>query len=300
MPRLGLGTLRLAGFNGYGPPPNRARAREVLMRAVELGVRLIDTADAYGPDVVEELIADSLRPYPDDLVIATKGGQTRPSRLTWRPDGDPAHLRRACEASLRRLVLERIDLYQLHTFDSAVPFEETVGALAALRDEGKIRHVGLSNVPVEQLRRAQAIVPIVSVQNRLNLVDREDSVVDYCADHGIAYLCWFPLGRGDLVRPNRRIEAVARKHEATIAQVALAWLLARSVVTLPIPGTASPAHVEENMQALELRLDADDLESLEGVELEGRAALRRRARAAARRALHSTRHAAERLRSGKS
>jgi aryl-alcohol dehydrogenase-like predicted oxidoreductase len=267
----------------------------VLRRAIEAGVQLIDTADAYGPAVAEEMIFEALHPYPPDLVIATKGGVIRRGPFTWVPNGRPEYLRSACDASLSRLGLEAIDLYQLHTLDANVPLEESIGALAELRNEGKIRHVGMSNVHVDQIERARMIVPIASVQNRLNLLDRTDPVVGYCDRDGIPYLPWFPLGRGDLARSNRQVNGVARKHGATPAQVALAWLLAQSAWIVAIPGTTSPSHLEENVRALELQLDSDDLAALRNIKLEGSAQLRHLSRNAARTTLHSAKHAAGRI-----
>lgn len=235
--RLGFGAMRVTGEGIWGPPRDHDEAIRVLRRAVELGANLIDTADSYGPDVSEELIAEALAPYRDDVVIATKGGLVRPGPGDWVSDARPEHLREACEGSLRRLRLERIDVYQLHAPDPKVPFEESVGALKELRDEGKIRHVGLSNVSVDELERAEAIVPVVSVQNRLH--EGDDSSADVlaaCEQRGIPFLPWFPLGGGPSASP---VEA-------------LVALLRRSPVMLPIPGTSSVAHLEENMRAAEL------------------------------------------------
>ena len=260
--RLGFGAMRITGKGIWGDPPDRELAKAVLRRAVELDVNLIDTADSYGPEVSENLIAEALHPYPDGLVIATKGGLLRDGPGRWRPDGRPEHLRAACEASLRRLKLDRIDLYQLHSPDREVPFEDSVRALAALRDEGKVRHVGLSNVSVEQLERAQAIVPIVSVQNRYNLVARDsEDVLQECERKGIGFIPWFPLATGDLAEADR-LERIARRHSATPAQVALAWLLQHSPVMLPIPGTGSIEHLEENVAAASLELSDAELEEL--------------------------------------
>ena len=234
----------------------------MVRRAVELGVTLIDTADSYGPEVSEELIAEALFPYPDGLVVATKGGLTRTARAV-APDGKPAYLRKACEKSLQRLRVERIDLYQLHAIDSKVPLEDSVGELASSRRKGKIRHVGLSNVSVEQLRRAQALVPIVSVQNRYNLSDRaSEDVLEVCGKEAIGFLPWFPLATGALTRSGGALDAVASGHGATIGQVALAWLLHHSPVMLPIPGTSSVAHLEENVAAAALELTGEELASL--------------------------------------
>ena len=262
--RLGFGAMRLCGPGIRGWPEDRENALRVLRRAVELGANLVDTADSYGPEVNELQVAEALHPYPDGLVIATKGGLVRDDRPGgWPTDGRPEHLREACEGSLRRLRLERIDLYQLHRPDPKVPFEESVGELARLREEGKIRHVGLSNVDVEQLAQAQEIVPVVSVQNRYNLADRQsEDVLEACEEGGTAFFPWWPLAVGDLAEPAGRLDVVARAHDATPAQVALAWLLARSPVVCPIPGTASLEHLEENMAAAELELAPEELAAL--------------------------------------
>jgi aryl-alcohol dehydrogenase-like predicted oxidoreductase len=261
--RLGFGAMRITGDGIWGDPPDREAAHRVLRRAVELGVNLIDTAESYGPEVSENLIAEALHPYPESLVIATKGGLMRPGPGQWTPDCRPERLREACDGSLRRLRLERIDLYQLHTVDPSVPFEESVGILAELRQEGKVRHVGLSNVDVEQLERAQEIVPIVSVQNRYSLADRHhEDVLDACERTGLAFIPWFPLAVGELAKAGGRLDSVAAAHEATPAQVALAWLLQRSPAMAPIPGTSSIAHLEENMGAAALRLADDELAAL--------------------------------------
>jgi len=261
--RLGFGAMRICGPRIVGWPDDRENALRVLRRAVELGVSLIDTADAYGPEVSELLIAAALRPYPDGLVIATKGGVLRTSSGGWSRDGRPEHLCEACEGSLRRLRLERIDLYQLHGPDPSVRFEETVGELATLRAEGKIRHVGLSNVSPELLRRAQALVPVVSVQNRYSLADRSSQdLLDECERQGIAFLPWYPLEAGDLAQPGGTLGRIASARRATPAQVALAWLLARSPVVVPIPGTASVAHLEENIAAAQLQLTDEELAAL--------------------------------------
>lgn len=260
--RLGFGAMRVTGPGILGWPDDRKNALLVLRRAVELGVNLFDTADSYGPEVSELLIAEVLHPYPEGLVIATKGGLLREGRA-WPRDGRPDHLREACEASLRRLRLDRIDLYQLHAPDPKVPFEDSVGALAGLQAEGKIRHVGLSNVSVEQLHRAQEIVRVVSVQNRYSLVDRaSEDVLEECARQRIAFFPWYPLAVGDLARPDGVLGRIARGRAATAAQVALAWLLARAPVVVPIPGTASPSHLEENVAALDLELSPEELAEL--------------------------------------
>jgi pyridoxine 4-dehydrogenase len=255
--RLGFGAMRLCGPNILGWPEPHEHALRVLRRAVGLGVQLIDTALAYGPEINEVQIAEALHPYAPDLVIATKGGSPRGPRGEWLDDGRPEAIRDHCEGSLRRLRLERIDLYQLHAPDQRVPLEETLGTFADLRSEGKIRHVGLSNVTVEELERAREVVPVVSVQNAYNVADRSsDDVVDRCEELGIAFLAYFPLHIG---RTRETLEEVARRNDATATQVALAWLLARSPVICPIPGTSSLEHLGENMAADELRLSAEDL-----------------------------------------
>jgi pyridoxine 4-dehydrogenase len=263
--RLGYGAMALTGLGGWGEPLDAAAARRLLKQAVDLGVQLIDTADSYGPDVSEDLIVQALHPYPEDLVIATKGGSVRTAPWELHADGRPEHLRAACEGSLRRLRLDRIDLYQLHGVDGSVPLEESVGALAELRGAGKVRHVGLSNVSVEQIETARRIVPIVSVQNQYSLAARrnEDAVIEYCEREGIAYLPWQPLAKGSLARMQSTLRAVAERRGTTAAQVALAWLLARSPAVIPIPGTLSPAHLEENVGALRIELTTDDLAELE-------------------------------------
>ncbi len=261
--RLGFGAMRITGDNIWGEPRDVERARRVLRRAVELGVDLIDTADAYGPDVSERLIAEALHPYRAGLVIATKGGLVRPRPGAWDRDARPEHLVRALEGSLRRLRVERIDLYQLHAVDPNVPFEDSVGALARLREQGKIRHVGLSNVSEAQLRQARALVPIVSVQNRYNLADRgSEDVLAECEREGIGFMPYFPVAAGQLTGQDGPLAQAARRHGATPAQVALAWLLHRSPVMLPIPGTSSVAHLEENVAAARLSLGRDELETL--------------------------------------
>jgi aryl-alcohol dehydrogenase-like predicted oxidoreductase len=263
--RIGYGAMALTGPGGWGEPPDPGAAKAVLRRALDLGVQLFDTADSYGPEVSEQLLADALHPYPDDLVIATKGGSIREGPWQLRADGRPVHLRATCERSLLRLRLDRIDLYQLHGVDSAVPLEESVGALAELRSEGKIRQVGLSNVIVEQIESARRIVPVASVQNEYNLAARgvQADVIAYCEREGIAYLPWQPLAKGSLARVHGALGAVAARHGATPAQVALAWLLARSQAIVAIPGTLSSTHVEENVAAQDLALSADDLATLD-------------------------------------
>jgi len=261
--RLAFGAMRVTGPDVWGDPPDRAEALRVLRRAVELGVGLIDTADNYGPEVSERLIAEALHPYPAGLVIATKGGVVRTASRGWDSDGRPAHIRAACEASLRRLRLERIDLYQLHGVDDHVPLEETMGAFAELRAEGKIRFVGLSNVDLQELERARRVVPIVSVQNHYHLAERRsEPVLQACARLGMAFLCYFPLADGKLARAGGAVRRVAERHGATPAQVALAGLLAHSPNVIPIPGTGRVAHLEENMQAAALQLTAEDLRDL--------------------------------------
>lgn len=261
--RMGFGAMRLTGPGIWGWPEDRENAVRVLRRAVELGVNFIDTADAYGPEVNEELIAMALHPYPTALVIATKGGSKRPGPGKWDRDCRPEHLKAACEESLRRLKLDRIDLYQLHTVDPKVPFEDSVGALRDLRDEGKIRHAGLSNVSFEQLRSAQKIVPIASVQNRYNMMHREpedERIIDYCRENNIAFIPWFPLGAGGgEISDNTEAQVVAKAHGVRVPQIALAWLLYRSPVMLPIPGTSSIAHLEENVAASGIELGEEDL-----------------------------------------
>jgi pyridoxine 4-dehydrogenase len=260
--RIGFGAMRVCGPDIWGPPKDRGAAHRVLRRAVELGVNFFDTADSYGPEVDETLIAEALHPYLPGLVIGTKGGLVRPTRHAWDPDGRPDHLRRALDGSLKRLKLERIDLYQLHAPDPRVPFAESVGALAEAQAAGKIRHLGVSNVSVRQLAEARRIAPIVSVQNEYNLDDRSsDDVLAACEKAGIAFIPWFPLGAGRLLRSSK-VQRAAKHAGATPAQVAIAWLLARSPVMLPIPGTASMPHLEENVAAAALKLAAADLKAL--------------------------------------
>jgi pyridoxine 4-dehydrogenase len=259
--RLGFGAMRLTGEGIWGPPKNRAEAIAVLRRAVELGVNFIDTADSYGPAVSEEIIAEALFPYPKDLVIATKGGWNRPGPDQWTHDASPAHLRKAVEGSLERLRLDRIPLYQLHIPDPAVSFEDSVATLAQLKSEGKIGLIGLSNVTQEHIERARRIVPIVSVQNRYSFADREwDYVVAHCQRNGIAFIPWYPLAAGRVA--GEALNQVARAHQATSHQVALAWLLKRSPITLPIPGTSSVKHLEENVAGAALRLSDAEFEKL--------------------------------------
>ncbi len=270
--RLGFGAMRITGQGIWGPPSDRATALAVLRKAVELDIDLIDTADSYGPDVSEQLICEALHPYPAGLIIATKGGQERSGPDVWIPNGRPEHLRAALEGSLRRLKVDRIDLYQLHRVDPKVPFEESVGAIANLQREGKIRHVGLSNFNVANIEQARKIVPIVSVQNRFNNATGGDEVfnavtddetlevVDYCTREGIGFFPWGPLAAGKL--SSERIDRVAKAKGAAPNQIALAWLLHRSPVIVPIPGTSSLAHLEENIAAGAIHLTADEFESL--------------------------------------
>jgi len=266
--RLGYGAMRITGNGVWGPPKDRAEALRVLKRAVELGVNFIDTADSYGPGVSEEIIAEALAPYPKDLVIATKGGWLRPAPGHWSHDASPKHLREAIEGSLKRLRLDRIDLYQLHTPDPATSFELSMQALADLQREGKIRLVGLSNVTQEHIERALKIVPIVSVQNRYSFADHEwDYVVDFCDQKGVAFIPWFPLAAGRAA--GESIIRIAKAHNATPMQVALAWLLKRSPLMLPIPGTSSVAHLQENIAAASVKLSDADFEELAAVSLPG-------------------------------
>ena len=262
--RLGFGAMRLTGKGIWGPPADRNAALATLRRAVELGVNFIDTADSYGPGISEELIAEALSPYPRGLVIATKGGWQRVGPAQWIHNASPKHLQEALEGSLKRLRLDRIDVYYLHIPDAAVSFDASVGALARLREQGKIRHVALSNVTLEHLERAQKIVPIVAVQNRYGFADREwDYLLNHCEQHGIAFVPWAPLGQNR--KANETLEEVARKLGATPLQVALAWLLQRSPVMVPIPGTSSVAHVEENIAAAGLKLPDQDFKTLSEV-----------------------------------
>jgi pyridoxine 4-dehydrogenase len=261
--RLGYGAMRLTGEGIWGPPRDRKGALAVLRRAVELGVNFIDTADSYGPHISEELIAEALFPYSPGLVIATKGGWNRPGPNQWTHDATPSHLREAVEGSLKRLRLDRIDIYQLHIPDPVVSFEASVETLARLRDEGKIRLIGLSNVTQEHIERARRIAPIVSVQNRYSFADREwDYVVDYCQRNGIAFIPWFPLGAGKVA--GKVLSRIARAHGAGPTQIALAWLLRRSPIMLPIPGTSSIEHLEQNVAAASLRLAEEEYEELSG------------------------------------
>jgi len=264
--RLGFGAMRITGDGIWGEPEDPDEARAVLRRAVELGINLIDTADSYGPDVSERLIGETLHPYPEDLVLATKAGLTRPGPNDWRPNGRPEHIREAIEGSLRRLKLETIDLYQLHRIDPDVLLEESVGTMSELRDEGKVRHVGLSEVGVEELRQARDIMPIASVQNRYNLTDRgSEAMLEVCEGEGIAFIPWFPLTSGSLSQEGGPVDEISARHDATPGQVALAWLLRRSPVMLPIPGTSSVNHLEENVAAASLDLSDEEYAELSEV-----------------------------------
>jgi pyridoxine 4-dehydrogenase len=263
--RLGFGAMRITGDGIWGEPADPAGARQLLRRAVQDGVTLIDTADSYGPDVSENLIAEALSPYPENLVIATKGGLERPGPNHWTRNCRPDRLKRCCEASLKRLKLERIDLYQLHAVDPNVPIEDSIGALAELQEEGKIRHIGVSNVELEDLERAQQIVQVVSVQNHYNVLDRaSEDVLQECERQQLAFLPWAPIASGhDVASRGPAVNEIARGHGATPRQVALAWLLAHSPVILPIPGTSSIPHFEENFEAAQLELEDDELEVLD-------------------------------------
>ncbi len=266
--RLGFGAMRITGQGIWGEPADAAEARRVLRRAVELGVDFIDTADAYGPEVSERLIAEALHPYPRGLAIATKGGLTRPSAPEWVPDGRPQHLREACEASLRRLKLERIDLYQLHRIDPKIPLEDSIGELVRLQAAGKIRHIGVSNFKLEELQRARKIARIVSVQNRYNVADRSSAdVLEACTRDGLAFIPWAPLARGSGEALEKggwseALEALARAHGVSVFEIGIAWLLAKSPVMLPIPGTSSVAHLEQDVAAAGIRLSAAELTRL--------------------------------------
>lgn len=265
--RMGFGAMRVTGDGIWGEPEDPAECRRVLQRVVELGVNLIDTADSYGPEVSERMIAEVLAPYPDDLVIATKGGLERTGPGQWPRNGRPDHLKEACEGSLERLDVDAIDLYQLHAPDPEVPYSESVGALKELQEEGKVRHVGVSNVQQHHLETARSIVDVVSVQNRFNLTDRNtEDVLEVCADEDIAFIPWFPLATGDLAGGDQGVlDRIAGAHDATPAQIALAWLLHRSPVMLPIPGTSSVAHLEENVAAAAIDLSEDEVAELDSV-----------------------------------
>jgi len=261
--RLGFGAMRITGYGVWGEPADRAEAVRVLRRAVELGINFIDTADSYGPGVSEEIIAEALYPYPAGLVIATKGGYARPGPNQWVENGKPEHLRSACEGSLRRLRLDRVDLYQLHRIDPKVPADDQIGTLKDLQAQGKIKHIGLSEVTVRQIRNARAIVPIVSVQNRYSVADRgSEGVLEYCEKEKLGFIPWFPLAAGRVSGADSPIRQVAARLEATPSQVALAWLLERSPVILPIPGTSRVEHLEENVAAAGLKIDANKMQEL--------------------------------------
>jgi aryl-alcohol dehydrogenase-like predicted oxidoreductase len=264
---MGFGAMRVTGAGIWGEPQDPAEARRVLRRAVELGVNFIDTADAYGPEVSERLIAEALHPYPPGLVIATKGGMIRPSAAEWVDDGRPRHLREACEASLKRLKLARIDLYQLHRIDPNVPLEDSIGELSRLRQEGKIRHVGVSNFGVAELGRAQRVMPIVSVQNRYNVADRSsEAVLTACAQGGLAFIPWAPIARGSAdtleSHSTKALGKAAADHGVSVLQIAIAWLLAKSPAMLPIPGTSSVAHLEENVAAADVKLSPTEFAAI--------------------------------------
>jgi aryl-alcohol dehydrogenase-like predicted oxidoreductase len=267
--RLGFGAMRLTGEGIWGWPPDREKAKKVLQRAVELGVNFIDTADAYGPETNELLIAEALYPYPKGLVIATKGGNTRPGPNQWVPDGRPEYLAQCIDKSLKRLRLERIDLYQLHRIDRKVPVEESLGALKKAQDAGKILHVGLSEVTVAEIEQAKKVMPIVSIQNQYNIVDREsEAALDYCEQEKMGFIPWAPIGGGrnpSLRKTGNALEAEAKRHNVSAVQLALAWLLQKSPVMLPIPGTSSLAHLEENMAAEKLQLSPEEWKRIEAL-----------------------------------
>jgi pyridoxine 4-dehydrogenase len=268
--RLGFGAMRITGEGIWGWPIDRSKALQVLRRAVELGVNLIDTADAYGPETSELLIAEALHPYPKGLVIATKGGLTRPGPGQWVPNGRPEHLKQAVDGSLKRLRLDRIDLYQLHTVDRKVPLEQSLGALKEMQGAGKIRHVGLSNVSAQEIERARKILPIVSVQNEYNIQDRtSEKVLVYCEKESLGFMPWFPIGGGRGLKPENAVETAARDHGVSVFQVALAWLLQRSAVMLPIPGTSSIAHLEENVAAAKIKLTPAEWKAIDALAGQG-------------------------------
>jgi aryl-alcohol dehydrogenase-like predicted oxidoreductase len=263
--RLGFGTMRLTGPGVWGPPRDRDEAIKVLRRCVDLDVNLFDTADSYGPNVAEELIFEALHPYPEDLVIATKAGFTRSGPDVWKENGDPAYLRSQCEGSMQRLGVDQIDLFQLHRIDPRVPADEQFGVLKALRDEGKVREVGLSEVRVKDIEAARNVVPIASVQNQYSIAQRNaDDVVEYCEENGIAFLPWNPLGRGRLTESGGPLDDVATQLGATPSQVAIAWLLRRSPIMVPIPGTSTVVHLEENCAAAQVVLSDEQFSALDG------------------------------------
>jgi pyridoxine 4-dehydrogenase len=262
--RLGFGAMRITGEGIWGEPKDPEKAKQVLRRALELGVNFIDTADSYGPDVSERLIAEALYPYPSDLIIATKGGLTRSGPNRWAPVGRPEYLRQCVEMSLRRLKVERIDLWQLHRIDPKVPVEESLGAIKELQKQGKIRHIGLSEVTPDDIERARKTVPIVSVQNLYNISDRKyESTLGYCEQNDLGFIPWFPVAAGALARPGGPLDTAARRHHATVAQLSIAWLLYRSPVMLPIPGTSSVEHLEENVAAAAVELSPDEWKAIE-------------------------------------
>jgi len=264
--RFGFGAMRLTGEGIWGEPADREECKRVLRRALELGINFIDTADSYGPEVSERLIAETLYPYPEQLVIATKGGLIRPGPGQWIPDGRPEHLRAACEGSLKRLRVEQIDVYQFHRPDPKVPIEESIGALVALKDEGKIRHIGLSNVTTDQIEKAQTLTPIVSVQNRYSVFDRaSEPVLEFCSLEELAFLPWRPVEGGEVAGAAGAVAEIARRNNATPTQVVLAWLLAHSPVMLPIPGTSKVAHLEEDLGAVALDLAPGELAELDRI-----------------------------------
>ena len=270
--RLGFGTMRLTGPGIWGPPADKQEAIAVLRRALELGANLLDTADSYGPEIAESLIAEALYPYPKGLVIATKGGLLRTGPNQWPQDGSPEHLREALEGSLQRLRLDHIDIYQFHRPDPNIPFEDSVGAITKMREEGKIRHVGLSNVTIDQLAQAQKIAPIVTVQNHYNLamrqsehmtVDESEEMIDLCARQGIGFIPWSPLSFGELARSGGALDRIAKQHNAQPSQIALAWLLKRSSTMLPIPGTSSVEHLEEDMVGATIKLSQEEFDAID-------------------------------------
>ncbi len=264
--RLGFGAMRITGPGIWGEPKDPEEAKRVLRRAVELGVNFIDTADSYGPYVSEQIIGDTLSPYPEGVVIATKGGLTRQGPNKWLPVGRPEYLRQEVEMSLRRLRLERIDLYQLHRIDPKVPVEESLGELKKMQQEGKIRHIGLSEVKPDEIERAQRTVPIVSVQNQYNIADRKhEDTLQYCEQHQLAFIPWFPVAAGELAKPGGPLDQTAGKHGATVAQLCIAWLLWRSPEMLPIPGTSSVSHLEENVASAQLKLGDEEWAELEKI-----------------------------------
>ncbi|HYR22744.1 MAG TPA: aldo/keto reductase [Chthoniobacterales bacterium] len=263
--RLGFGAMRITGEGVWGWPPDRGNALKVLKRAVELGVNLIDTADAYGPETSELLIAEALHPYPKGLIVATKGGLTRPGPGDWEPNGRPDYLKGCVDRSLKRLRLDRIDLYQLHRIDPKVPAEESLGALKEMQSAGKIRHVGLSEVSPAEIERARKVLPIMSIQNRYNIADRKwDKAIDYCEKENLGFLPWFPVGGGRGIKSGAALDAVAKAHGVSVYQVALAWLLQRSPVMLPIPGTSNIKHLEDNVAAAKLTLTPEEWKALAG------------------------------------